>query len=337
MQKKFSLLALVVALALFTFAQEARAQNVQITQGPVVEKTTSDSAIIAWSTNVNASSAVYYGIDRNNLDQSAQAPWGGLTHRVTIMNLKPNTTYFYRVQSAHAQGTGTEALSEISQFQTTGGQASANPAGSSSGPSTGSADAKVMVGPIPQQVTENSAVLWWETAIPSNTEVKYGAAPNSLTQSAKGQDNERTHKVQLTGLKPATTYHFAVLKPDGTPNETGQFTTLPMNAEQVQKVRLIDGPVLEFLSDNRAVIAWTTDVPSSSRVRYGEDQKQLSQSAEGPWGTKHRVELTNLKPGARFYFSVDSIQSAGQGGGASSAVATFHTLAPGQQALKINP
>ncbi len=94
------------------------AQQAQITQGPVVEYATSNSAIVAWSTNAASSSVVKYGTDPNNLTQTAEAPWGQTNHRVTINGLQPSTTYYFQVQSSQAQGTGSGAMSNIASFQT---------------------------------------------------------------------------------------------------------------------------------------------------------------------------------------------------------------------------
>lgn len=91
---------------------------VQITNGPVVEEVTDTSAQIAWSTNVNAGTTLRYGIDPGHLDQAAGMPWGGLTHRVTIKNLQPNTTYYFKAESSQGQGTGTQAETGQSSFQT---------------------------------------------------------------------------------------------------------------------------------------------------------------------------------------------------------------------------
>lgn len=93
-------------------------RGVEITQGPVVEHVTDTTAEIAWSTNVNAGTALHYGIDPSHLDQAAGMPWGGLTHRVTIKNLKPNTTYYFKAESGQAQGTGTLAETAQASFQT---------------------------------------------------------------------------------------------------------------------------------------------------------------------------------------------------------------------------
>jgi hypothetical protein len=91
---------------------------VQITNGPVVENVTDTTAEIAWSTNVNAGTTLRYGTDPSHPDQTAGMPWGGLTHRVTIKNLEPNTTYYFKAESAQGQGTGTLAETGQSSFQT---------------------------------------------------------------------------------------------------------------------------------------------------------------------------------------------------------------------------
>jgi hypothetical protein len=93
-------------------------QAVQITNGPVVEHVTDTTAEIAWSTNVNAGTALHYGTDATHLDLSVGMPWGGFTHRVSIKNLKPNTTYYFKAESGQGQGTGTQAETAQASFQT---------------------------------------------------------------------------------------------------------------------------------------------------------------------------------------------------------------------------
>jgi len=95
--------------------------TVKITNGPVVEAVTDNTATIAWSTNRRGSSRVTYGTDRNNLTQLGEAPWGrgGLTHRVELKNLQPNTTYYFLVETGQAQGTGGEVESQTVQSFTT--------------------------------------------------------------------------------------------------------------------------------------------------------------------------------------------------------------------------
>jgi Purple acid Phosphatase, N-terminal domain len=99
---------------------EATSENdaVQITHGPVVENVTDTTAIIAWSTNVNAGTVLRYGTDPKHLDQTAGMPWGGLTHRVNLKDLKPGTTYYFQGESPNGQGTGTSAQTATASFQT---------------------------------------------------------------------------------------------------------------------------------------------------------------------------------------------------------------------------
>ena len=112
---------LMILPASFLIAQTGNSQWLQITSGPVIESADDHSATIAWSTNRRGSSRVTYGTDPNNLTQLGEAPWGqgGLTHRVELKNLQPNTTYYFRVETGQAQGTGGEVESETVQSFTT--------------------------------------------------------------------------------------------------------------------------------------------------------------------------------------------------------------------------
>lgn len=109
--------------------------KVKITSGPAVQNVTGDSAVVTWTTNVKGSSRVNYGTQANNLTELAEAPWGagGLTHTVTIKNLKPNTNYYFTVETGQAQGTGGAEVDngKVSSFKTSGGGES--PAAASAG------------------------------------------------------------------------------------------------------------------------------------------------------------------------------------------------------------
>ena len=105
-------------------AQGNRAQAESISQRPRIEHASGNTAVIAWSTNTGGSSVVHYGTDPNNLSQRAQSPYAndrdnnGETHRVTLRDLQPNTTYYYSVESGQGQGTGTTAMSRVQSFRT---------------------------------------------------------------------------------------------------------------------------------------------------------------------------------------------------------------------------
>jgi phosphodiesterase/alkaline phosphatase D-like protein len=90
----------------------------KIVSGPTVEVVGKDTATISWSTNARSSSVLHFGTDPTNLEQTAMAPWGQQLHRVVAKNLKPNTKYYFQVESAQAQETGLGAKSNIAPLHT---------------------------------------------------------------------------------------------------------------------------------------------------------------------------------------------------------------------------
>jgi phosphodiesterase/alkaline phosphatase D-like protein len=124
-----SLAALLVLVTIgVSTAQKQAAQKQQaerITNGPVVKKTTDTVAEIAWSTDAPGSSIVKYGASPNLLNQTAEAPWGGTkepngdyNHTVWVKNLKPNTTYYFEVETTQGAGTNTSTQSRPMEFHT---------------------------------------------------------------------------------------------------------------------------------------------------------------------------------------------------------------------------
>ena len=79
------------------YAQQSR---VRITNGPLFEQITPDSATIAWSTNVPSSFVVRYGTDPQQLDQTTKAHWTPTTHRVELRGLQPGTHYYFSIEPA---------------------------------------------------------------------------------------------------------------------------------------------------------------------------------------------------------------------------------------------
>lgn len=213
-------------------------------------------------------------------------------------------------------------------------------------------------GPKVESVSDTTAVVVWTTNVPSSAVVRYGTDQNNLTDTAQqewgGQRNtgsrSRTHRVEVKNLKPATAYFFQV--ESGQARGTGtsakaelrNFTTLSteeaaQQANQQQSstnsvVQITDGPRMEFIGDTTAVIAWTTNVPSSTVVRYGTDRNNLSQTSQKEWGGQenaggsrtHRVEIRNLKANTPYYFIAESGQAEGTGSAVKSEVTPFNTL-----------
>ncbi len=72
-------------------------------------------------------------------------------------------------------------------------------------------------------------------------------------------------------------------------------------------VDIIDGPRVERVSGNAAVVVWRTNKVAATRVVYGPTAGQLTQHAYVSGGSKdHRVELRNLRPGTTYYYAIES-------------------------------
>jgi hypothetical protein len=101
-----------------SFKTRASQSQFGITRGPLIETVGKDTVIVSWSTNARSSSLVHYGASPDQLDQTAQAPWGQERHRVTVRGLKPDTRYYFQVESAQAEGSGLSVKSSVAPFRT---------------------------------------------------------------------------------------------------------------------------------------------------------------------------------------------------------------------------
>jgi phosphodiesterase/alkaline phosphatase D-like protein len=106
-----------------------RAAHVRITQGPEIERADPDFAIIRWTSNNPGGSPEHYGIVRygtnpTKLNQTAKSPirlnpgHSYTVFRVRIDGLKPQTTYYYTIESTEANGEVDGVKSAVKHFTT---------------------------------------------------------------------------------------------------------------------------------------------------------------------------------------------------------------------------
>jgi phosphodiesterase/alkaline phosphatase D-like protein len=93
--------------------------RVKITNGPVLENLKSDTATIAWSTNLKSTTEVSYGPKPDHLSEGEQLPpdGKGLMHRFQIKGLQPNTKYYFRVRSRNPEMPNSDS-SKVLSFTT---------------------------------------------------------------------------------------------------------------------------------------------------------------------------------------------------------------------------
>jgi hypothetical protein len=111
-------------------------------------------------------------------------------------------------------------------------------------------------------------------------------------------------------------------------------------SKEEKRVRIIEGPGIESMTDRSAIIRWTTDtgwggtVTQYGVVRYGTDPKNLDLTATSPnrWnknlpGMLYRVRVYGLKPGTTYHYAVDAMLGNGSRARLKSPVRQFTTPA----------
>jgi hypothetical protein len=196
---------------------------------------------------------------------------------------------------------------------------------------------RVIAGPIPQRLQNKSAYIWWETDKPvANQTVKYGTNQGNLDQAANDSGSHQSHHASLNNLQPNTQYFVAVMGPNGETLRMSSFKTEPEGYWNTNKFRLQYGPTVEYLTPDRAQIAWATTMPTATDVvRYGTSETALNQTADAANKTgNHRANLRGLQPNTQYWFQVESTQQ-GTGTKVTSGVYPFQTLNTGEAPLNI--
>ena len=152
---------------------------------------TRSSVTITWTTNVPASSQVVYGGVGPNAFHSTLDPSLVTAHRIVLTNLQPGTLYQFQVLSTPAGGA--IAQSDVSSLTTA-------PAGS--GPE--------VVDLTALRATSSTASLQWATSTGTVAQVEFGSTANYGQFTLLTVFSAPIQQLTLSGLQPATTYHFRV-------------------------------------------------------------------------------------------------------------------------------
>jgi hypothetical protein len=129
-------------------------------------------------------------------------------------------------------------------------------------------------------------------------------------------------------VHPSTTYQYTVQAFDAAGNVSGQSTpptsvTTPAASSNPPVISNVASS--DVLSDS-ATITWTTDVPSSSQVLYGQTTAYgQSTTLSNALVTTHAQTITGLSPGTTYHFEVQSTGSSNNTG--TSGDNQFATIA----------
>ena len=152
---------------------------------------TRSSATISWTTNQPASSQVDYGGPGDVALRTSRDPSLVTAHRVVLVGLQPGATYRFLVRSGTADGgVGVSALTSLST------------APDGSGPEVAALNVL--------QATGTTATVGWATATGMVAQVEYGTTMNYGAFTLLKVFTGPNQQMQLSGLRPATAYHYRV-------------------------------------------------------------------------------------------------------------------------------
>jgi hypothetical protein len=160
-------------------------------QAVAVSSLTRSGATLTWITDLPSTSQVEFGTTALNVSRAPVDASLATVHRSVLTGLQAGTTYRYRVRSVSASGG--LGISAEGIFVTT-------PLGS--GPEVNGLTAR--------RLTSTTAMLSWLTGSGSVAQVEYGSTANYGQFTLLKAFASPTQEVLLTGLQPATTYHFRV-------------------------------------------------------------------------------------------------------------------------------
>ena len=283
-----------------------------ITGGPRVREKTAESLTIEWQTDELADSYVRYGESQDALlDEVAQAQ-DVQAHSLTVSNLLPGTSYFFRVESTDPSGNGA-AVSGIEVTTTDAGADLVPP--------------RYLSEPVVAGQTDRQVVLGWRTDEAATATIEYWQEGQEPVVRQVRQRLE-VQQVALTNLLPATSYWAKIWVQDATQNQVAApfelgFTT---DAEpDLAPPRFRTAPTLSQVTDQSALIGWQTDELADAFVDYDLTPYLGGVIGSPVYGTEHEVLLTNLEPGGEYFFRVGSTDRAGNGP-ITSEVLSFTTL-----------
>jgi hypothetical protein len=186
----------------------------------------------------------------------------------------------------------------------------------------------VLSGPSVTSVSNNSAVIEWQTDEAAQGGVKYGDSYPLVSSVAETGYGTR-HSVTVSGLAADATYLVSVYAVDHTGNGPTTSKVISLHTKPAPDTTapyVTEGPTVTAAGPDSATIQWRTDEPAQGQVSYGTTNLLGSAAAESGFNTSHSVKITGLTAQTGYYFKVSATDIAGNGP-RESGMSSFKTAA----------
>lgn len=173
-----------------------------------------------------------------------------------------------------------------------------------------------------------TATVTWYTNERADTQLAYGTTTSYGNTTTRDANLSRFHSVTITGLVPATEYHFQVLSRDAAGNlATSSDRTFATKSAPDTVAPVIGSVSVSGVSSTSAAVSWTTNEPSTSKVYYTSGTSlnlgSASTSANTALQTTHSINLAGLTASTTYLFAVQSSDASGNT--TTSATGSFLT------------
>jgi len=240
-------------------------------------------------TNRACLSFVSYGTSSTNLSDTKGDMQSVSDHNVTISGLKPNTKYYFRVQSIDEFRDYDEDLtySGIYEFNT----------------NTTAQISNVSI----SNLTLNSVDISWDTSVATSAIINYGGSINyGLTYDRYKTSYVSRHTISLSGLNHSSLYHFRIsgYDQDGVAVNSDDYTFETLKMPKISSIIYTTdysgtSPVM--------VITWKTNVPTTSAINYYPSDGSVSEANEAAKSslvTDHAITLSGLSVSTQYKFTL---------------------------------
>ena len=270
-------------------------------------------ATVTWSTDQASDSYVVFSTSSSfTVSTTVGSPTNVSSHQVTLPSLEQNTTYFYYVASGISVDKNTiNGQHEYYNFKTT--------ADLTAPTITFDSDDDV-------EVSDTSITISFITDEPATSSIRYGTS--NVYGSIQLNNNLNTdHRYTLTDLLPDTRYYLSIQVSDEDENLSSaiQFNATTTNSADIT-APVISSVSTAVVTDDQALITWTTDEGSTSKVWYGTESTVYGSSSDiiSSYDRNHAVTLSSLSTSTEYYYIVVSSDSSGNV--ATSSEHSFTTL-----------
>ncbi len=257
-----------------------------LTAEPSVSSVSTKRALVKWSTDRNSDSTVSIGTSAGNYQPFQIASNTQTTdHQIELNNLTPGTTYYAKASWTDEDG-NTGNSSEF-VFKT-------EPA-----PSTQEVEIR--------RTTLSSAQIRFTSVSAAKVVVQYGLSDSfGGVKEISTSLEKSTYDVELVGLNDGAKYFFRLNTFDADGNEYVGSTVLTFTTPARPAISNLRFQPVENEPTSTQQVTWTTNVPTSSLVRYSATNVPGKEISVSELVTEHEVIIRGLLDDTEYSFIAES-------------------------------